>query len=244
VAVSELSTELGILPKLGLDGGLDGGGGRWSGAAVSRDPADAGDHFLSAKALLLPLEKRRRKRKCTPAPDGSPLVFERREVSLDETWRVEEPCSPARLAERPPSRILDFRSTRPHSFLGESSAAVPPSSSAASVEVSSMLPSPCTKSSHAACCCAMEEWISREITKGMGDVAKAVSRIARITATSSSFVQSVLPCVTTGMFCGPSQRSISMERQPASKRRRYISAVDVDASWLPVRYELCDDATQ
>jgi len=62
-----------------------------------------------------------------------------------------------------------------------------------------------------------------------------------------TLVQSVPPCVTSGSPSappGPSQQSISSERQPCSSWRAYIAADDAERSWSPSRYELCDDATQ
>ena len=36
-------------------------------------------------------------------------------------------------------------------------------------------------------------------------------------------------------------QSISMQRQPISRCRLYIDDVQLDVSWWPSRYELCDE---
>ena len=76
---------------------------------------------------------------------------------------------------------------------------------------------------------------------GYGDVTKPASATARATSRKSTDDVSVRPCVTTGSPSAPSQQSISTQRQPISSWRRYMSTDDRDVSWLPSRYELCDE---
>ena len=35
-----------------------------------------------------------------------------------------------------------------------------------------------------------------------------------------------------------------MQRQPILRMRRYMSTDELEVSWLPVRYELCDELIQ
>jgi len=48
----------------------------------------------------------------------------------------------------------------------------------------------------------------------------------------------------SGSPSGPSKQSNSMQRHPILKMRRYISTEEREVSWLPVRYELCDESIQ
>ena len=87
-------------------------------------------------------------------------------------------------------------------------------------------------------CWGPDRCISRERMTGSSDITNAVSAMAAATRLSRTRVVSVPPCVTSGSPSAPSQRSISMQRHPASKTRRYMPASLFPVSWLPVRYVL------
>mmetsp|Transcript_32401 Transcript_32401/g.68142 ORF Transcript_32401/g.68142 Transcript_32401/m.68142 type:complete len:213 (+) Transcript_32401:197-835(+) len=84
-------------------------------------------------------------------------------------------------------------------------------------------------------CCFGEHRTSSEMMRGVSDTVKASCQIAATTALSFSRVTSVYPCVTSGSPRAPSQISISTHLHPCSSCRRYISAVDSEVSWWPVK---------
>ena len=91
----------------------------------------------------------------------------------------------------------------------------------------------------------MQQCISSERITGSSDVRKAHRSIASTTWWKKICDVIVRPCSTTGSPLsppGPSQQSISRQRQPLSSWTSYMRGSELERHWSPVRYELCDVA--
>ena len=137
-------------------------------------------------------------------------------------------------------RRLALTSTLPRNASGDGSGASVPGSRDGAV--SSRSPSAILRMAAILSCCSQQQCISSERISGYGDATNPESASATATSTNFIRVHNVWPCVISGSPSVPSQQSSSTQRYPINSWRRYMSADDSERSWLPVRYELCDEA--